>query len=162
MIELCLVNANNYLKIPERRFLNATLVYFKMRIANVRYCNLPWRRSDENDQVYHGWSALLLSICVLSTVLMYVCSKWPRANHLLWGWLNKQNQTISSLVHLVQNSAKNISPLWVLLHIFTFVLWLCVDLLLRIVDTLYYVTVARMLHQREAVVANELFRRVRK
>ena len=35
MIELCLVNANNYLKIPERRFLNATLVYFIMCIANV-------------------------------------------------------------------------------------------------------------------------------
>ena len=43
-----------------------------------------------------------------------------------------------------------------------FALRLCVDVLLRIVDTLYYVTVARMLHQREAVVANELFRRVRK
>ena len=61
MIELCLVNANNYLKIPERRFLNATLVYFKMRIANVRYCNLPWRRS-----------VLSLSI-FLCTVPMYVC-----------------------------------------------------------------------------------------
>ena len=27
--------ANNYLKIPERRFLNATLIYFKISIANV-------------------------------------------------------------------------------------------------------------------------------
>ena len=72
MIELCLVNANNYLKIPERRFLNATLVYFKMRIANVRYCNLPWRRSDENDQVrHHGRFSLSLSSYV-PYLCMYV------------------------------------------------------------------------------------------
>ena len=72
MIELCLVNANNYLKIPERRFLNATLVYFKMRIANVCYCNLPWRRSDENDQVrHHGRFSLSLSSYV-PYLCMYV------------------------------------------------------------------------------------------
>ena len=72
MIELCLVNANNYLKIPERRFLNATLVYFKMHIANVRYCNLPWRRSDENDQVrHHGRFSLSLSSYV-PYLCMYV------------------------------------------------------------------------------------------
>ena len=62
------MKANNYPKLRERRFLNATLVYFKISIANVAIT------------LYHGdvptrmtRSTIVGLLSVLSTVCMYVC-----------------------------------------------------------------------------------------